>query len=120
MMGSMTRVRLAGIHLRTALAATIIAAASALLLLFGTPVASAAASLRALSNYVPAVVSCASDGSCTTAGSQWSEVNSVKSFRGQMTTSVNGDTTAVSSVQLPANAASANPYVGFGPYACDG
>jgi hypothetical protein len=36
-----------------------------------------------------------------------------------MTTGVNGDTTALTSVQLPANADSPDPYVGFGPTACD-
>jgi hypothetical protein len=109
---------LTGIGRLTTPTSSLIAAVAAVLLLCATSAASPL-TLRGLPNYVPAVISCASDGSCTTAGSQWSDVNSVKSVRGQMTTGVDGYTTALTTVQLPANANATNPNVGFGAFGCD-
>lgn len=68
-----------------------------------------------LQGYVPSTVSCAPDGSCTTAGSIPVDTNS---YNGLMTTVLGGQATAMVTAGLPQNADPVNPWVGFGPETC--
>lgn len=79
--------------------------------------ASAGLSSLQLQGYVPETVSCAPDGSCTTAGSIPKPFG--ESYTGLMTTVVNGQTKAVVPAVLPANASPTDPWVGFGTEACN-
>ncbi len=82
----------------------------------GTAFAATLSSFQ-LQGYVPETVSCAPDGSCTTAGSV--PLAHTNSYGGLMTTVLGGKTTALVTATLPTDASPTNPWVGFGTQDCN-
>ncbi len=89
--------------------------ASVILALPTSAMASAASQLH---GYFPSNISCVADGVCTIAGSLQFTSGTTQSYQGLMTTEAGGVARVATTVQLPANASTSNPYVVFGPWGC--